>query len=155
MQGFRFDDRAITWQTVEYLGAEVYVVGIDEGRGIADVLIRFRPNTPRKLHRHVCDFTTFVVQGELRFWREDGAPKEVRPVGSCVQVPGNGAPHSEGAGDEVAVVLFSFRGSTGDMVLYLDDTGNTVFRLGFPDFRAVMAHQVASGAAAKLAPRAA
>ncbi len=72
MQGFRFDDRAVTWQRVEYLGAEVYVTALDEGRGIADVLIRFQPNTPGKLHRHVCDFTTFVVQGELRFCHEPG-----------------------------------------------------------------------------------
>jgi hypothetical protein len=71
-------------------------------------------------------------------------------------VPGaaNGEPHSEGAGGETAIVLFSFRGSTGDMIHYLDAASNVVFRLGFADFDAVLAQQVAAGASAKLAAKA-
>ena len=153
MDGFSFDDRAVTWQIVEYIGAQIYVLAVDEGLGIADVLIRFDAGVQGKLHRHVCPFSTFVLQGELRFWRPDGVFKEVRPVASCVQVAGNGEPHSEGAGDQVAIVLFSFRKSTGDMIHYLDEAGNVVFRLTFESFRAVLAGQIASGAAAKLAPR--
>jgi hypothetical protein len=52
-------------------------------------------------------------------------------------------------------VLFSFRGSTGDMILYLDKTSNVSFRLGFQDFKATLAHQIATGATAKLGARAA
>ncbi len=155
MQAYRFDDRNVTWQVAEPVGGQIYVLAADEARGIADVLIRFQPNTPGKLHRHVCDFSTFVLQGELRFWRPDGSPKEVRPTGSYVQVAANGEPHSEGAGDQVAIVLFSFRGSTGDMILYLDKASNVSFRLGFTEFKATLAHQVATGATAKLGARAA
>ena len=138
MQTYQFDDRNIPWQTVEQIGAQIHVLATDEALGIADVLIRFRPNTPGNLHRHVCDFSTFVLQGELRFWRPDGSLKEVRPTGSYVRVAANGEPHSEGAGDQTAIVLFSFRGSSGDVIHYLDQASNVWFRLGFPDFRAAL-----------------
>jgi quercetin dioxygenase-like cupin family protein len=146
MQSYLFDDRNITWQTVEVIGAQIYVLAVDDALGVSDVLIRFQPNTPGKLHRHLCDFSTFVLQGELRFWRPDGSLKEIRPTGSYVQVAANGEPHSEGAGDQMAIVLFSFRGTTADMILYLGDG----FRLGFTDFKAVLDYQIATGAARKL-----
>ena len=155
MQAYFFDDRNVTWQTVESIGAQIYVLAVDDAHGIADVLIRFQPNTPGKLHRHVCDFSTFVLQGKLQFWRPDGSLKEVRPTGSYVQVAANGEPHLEGAGAQMAIVLFSFRGTIGDMILYLDQTLKATFRLGFPDFKATLAHQIATGATAKLGGRAA
>ena len=129
-----FDDRRIAWHRVEAIGAQIHVLGTDAGLGIADVLIRFAADTPGKLHRHVCDFTTFVVQGELRFWRPDGTLKEVRPTGHHARIAAHGEPHREGAGDMTAIVLFSFRGSTGDMIHYLNADGTVAFRLGFPDF---------------------
>ena len=155
MQTYLFDDRNVTWQTVEPLGAQIHVLSVDDARGIVDVLIRFQPNTPGKLHRHVCDFSTFVLQGELQFWRPDGSLKEVRPTGSYVQVAANGEAHLEGAGDQIAIVLFSFRGCTADMILYLDNNSNVSISLGFPDFKATLAHQIATGATAKLGTRAA
>ncbi len=94
-----FDDRHIAWQMVEAIGAQVFVLATDAALGIADVLIKFQPDKPGKLHRHVCDFSTFVLQGELRFWRADGTAKEMRPSGSYVQVAAKGEPHREGAGD--------------------------------------------------------
>ena len=155
MQAYLFDDRNVTWQTVEPIGAQVFVLAADDVRGIVDVLIRFQPNTRGQLHRHVCDFSTFVLQGELQFWRPDGSLKEVRPTGSYVQVAANGEPHSEGAGDQTAIVLFSFRGTTGDMILYLDNTTDKPLRLGFSDFKATLGQQIATGATAKLGARAA
>ena len=155
MQTYLFDDRNVTWQTIDYIGAQIHVLAVDDARGIADVLIRFQPDTPGRLHRHVCDFSTLVLQGELQFWRPDGSLKEVRPTGSYVPVAANGEPHLEGAGDQIAIVLFSFRGTTGDMILYLDQTANVLFRLGFPEFKATLAHQIATGATAKLGARAA
>ena len=155
MQAYLFDDRNVTWQTIDYIGAQIHVLAVDDARAIADVLIRFQPDTPGRLHRHVCDFSTFVLQGDLQFWRPDGSLKEVRPTGSYVPVAANGEPHLEGAGDQMAIVLFSFRGTTGDMILYLDKNMNVSIRLGFPDFKATLAHQIATGATAKLGARAA
>ena len=171
MQVYLYDDRNVTWQTVEAIGAQIYVLAVDEAQGIVDALIRFHPNTPGRMHRHVCDFSTLVLQGELRFWRPDGSLKEVRPTGSYVQVAANGEPvrptgsyvqvaangepHSEGAGDQTAIVLFSFRRVSSDMILYLDKTTDVSFRLGLPEFKATLAHQIATGATAKLGARAA
>ena len=135
-QGCQFDDRHISWHMVEAIGARIHVLGTDAKLGIADVLIRFEANRPGRLHRHVCDFTTFVLQGELRFWRPDGTLKEVRPTGHHLRIAAHGEPHREGAGDQTAIVLFSFRGSTGDMIHYLDADGAVAFRLGFADFLA-------------------
>ncbi len=153
MQTYLFDDRNVTWQTVEAIGAQIYVLAVDDARGLVDVLIRFQPNTPGRLHQHLCDFSTFVLQGELRFRHLDGSLKEVRPTGSYVQGAANGAPHSEGAGDQMAIVLFSFRGSSGDMVVYLDKTTEEPFRLTFSGFKATLEHQIATGATAKLGAR--
>jgi hypothetical protein len=119
-----------------------------------DVLIRFQPNIPGKLHQHLCEFSTLVLQGELQFQRPDGSLKEVRPTGSYVPGAANGEPHSEGAGDQMAIVLFSFRGATGDMIVYLDKTMDVSFRLGFSDFKATLAHKIGTGAPAKLGARA-
>ncbi len=155
MQTYLFDDRNVTWQTIEPIGAQIHVLAIDDARAIVDVLIRFQPNTPGRLHRHLCEFSTFVLQGELRFRYPDGSLKEVRPTGSYVPGVANGEPHSEGAGDQTAIVLFSFRGTTDDMILYLDNTMDEPFRLSFSDFKATLAHQIATGATAKLRARAA
>lgn len=81
--------------------------------------------------------------------------KEVRPTGSYVQGSPHGAPHSEGAGDQMAIVLFSFRGASGDMVQYLDTSTEEPFSLKFSDFKETLAHQIATGATSKLGARAA
>ena len=153
MQTYLFDDRNVTWQTIEAIGAQIYVLAVDDARGLVDVLIRFQPHALGRVHRHLCDFSTFVLQGELRFRNPDGSIKEVRPTGSYVQGSANGAPHSEGAGDQMAIVLFSFRGVSGDMILYLNETTDVSFRLGFPGFKATLANQIATGSTAKLGAR--
>ena len=149
-QTYLYDDRNVTWQILEALDAQIHVLAVDEAQGNVDVLIRFDPNTPGKKHRHLCDFSTLVLQGELKFQHPDGSPKEVRPTGSYVQGKAHGAPHCEGAGDQTAIVLFSFRGADGDMVHYLDQDDNVTLSLSFADFKDTLAHQVASGASAKL-----
>ena len=155
MQTYLYDDRNVTWQLVEAIGAQIYVLAIDEARGLVDVLIRFQPNARGRVHKHLCDFSTLVLQGELLFRHPDGSKKEVRPTGSYVQGKAHGDPHSEGASDLTAIVLFSFRGADGDMVLYLDTPEDEPFRLSFADFKAALAHQIATGATAKLGARAA
>lgn len=155
MQTYQFDDRAITWRTFDYLGTQYYVQAVDAAMGTVDVLIKFQPNIPGKLHQHLMDYSTFVLQGELQFWRPDGSLKEIRPTGSYVKAAANGEPHTEGAGDQAAIVLYSIRGGTGDMFAIFEDGSDEVHKLGFADFQAALADQVASGAAAKIASRAA
>lgn len=145
---FRFDDRAIGWQVVEYIGASIHVLSLEAG--LAQVLIRFAAGVRGRLHRHTCAFSTLVLQGELQFWRADGTWKETRPVASLVQVAADGPPHREGAGNQVGIVLFTFHGA-GDAIHYLDDAGGVAFRLGFDDFRDVLARQGSGGAAVRTA----
>lgn len=153
MQTYLYDDRNVTWQIIEAIDAQIHVLAIDDAREVVDVLIRFHPNIPGKLHRHLCEFSTLVLQGELQFWHPDGALKEVRPTGCYAQGAADGPPHSEGAGDQMAIVLFSFRGGGGDMIQYLDQDMNVTYRLGLADFKATLAHQIKTGAAAKLGAR--
>lgn len=155
MQPYLYDDRNVTWQTVEAIGAQIYVLAIDEARGLVDVLIKFSPNARGRVHNHLCDFSTLVLQGELLFRHPDGHLKEVRPTGSYVQGQAHGAPHSEGAGELTAIVLFSFRGAAGSMVEYLDTPTEEPFHLSFSDFKATLTNQIAIGATAKLGARAA
>ena len=155
MQSYQFDDRDITWRTFDYLGTQYHVQAVDAAMGIADVLIKFQPNTPGKLHQHLMDYSTFVLQGELRFWRPDGSLKEIRSTGSYVHGAANGEPHTEGAGDQAAIVLYSIRGGTGDMFAVFEPGSDEVHKLGFADFQAALADHVATGAAAKVASPAA
>jgi hypothetical protein len=92
MQACLFDDRNVTWQTIEDIGAQIHVLAIDDVRQIVDVLIRFRLNMPGKLHQHLCEYSTLVLQGELQFRRSDGSLKEVRPTGSYVPGAAYGEP---------------------------------------------------------------
>lgn len=152
MQGYRFDDRNITWRTFDFLGSAYYVYAVDERNGTVDVVIKFPANVKGELHQHLMDYSTFVLQGELRFWRPNGEFKEVRPTGSYVHATANGEPHSEGAGDQEAIVLYSVRGGTGKMFAIFGENGE-VHKLGFHDFKAAYDDQVASGAAAKVGSR--
>ncbi|HUA76661.1 MAG TPA: hypothetical protein VMA86_03250, partial [Acetobacteraceae bacterium] len=96
-----FDDRNITWYRLDWLDhVEFYVYKADEENRIVDVLFKFAANTRAMLHRHKAPYITFVVQGELRFYRPNGVLKEIRPTGSYVSGVANAEPHLEGGGDE-------------------------------------------------------
>ncbi len=154
MQGYQFDDRTITWRTFDFLGSAYYVYDVNEAAGTVDVVIKFRANTMGELHQHLMAYSTFVLQGELRFQRPNGELKEIRPTGSYVLGPANGEPHREGAGEEDAIVLYSIRGGTGGMFAIFDKDTGEVHQLGLSDFKAALADQIASGVAAKTGSRA-
>ena len=137
-----FDDRNIPWQS---LGADqpllegiyAYVFDVDETSRTADVLFKFPANEKIVLHRHICAYSTFVLQGELRFYKPDGELKEVRPVGSYVLGEANGKPHREGGGAQDVVVLFSHRnipedGAVSDL---LEDDLSVARTLRLADFK--------------------
>jgi hypothetical protein len=147
-----FDDGNITWYTLDWLEhVSFYVYAVDEENGIVDVIFKFAPNKQAMLHRHHAPYITFVLQGELRFHRPNGDFKEVRPTGSYVVGAANGEPHTEGAGDQEAIVFFSNRNVTGDLYEFLDTDLKCVQMLGIGDFKAQLDRQLADGAAAKVA----
>jgi quercetin dioxygenase-like cupin family protein len=135
-----FDDRNITWRKLEgFDQISYFIYEVDDKNGSADVLVKFAANQPIMLHQHKASYRTFVVQGELRIFRPNGDLKEVRPVGSYVISPANGEPHTESAGDEDAVILFSNRNiQNGKIYEFLGDDGNIAATLGLADFRALL-----------------
>jgi hypothetical protein len=97
------------------------------------------------LHQHRCPYNTLVMQGELRFYRPDGSLKEIRYPGSFVSGVADGEPHTEGGGDEDAIVFFSNRNIKDALYEFLDETGKTVQVLSITDFKAQLEDQIASG----------
>ncbi|MCJ2073909.1 regulator, partial [Methylobacterium sp. J-030] len=89
----------------------------------------------------------------LRFYRENGEMKEVRPTGSYVSGAANGEPHMEGGGDEDAIVFFSNRNIEDALYEFLDESGNPAQVLGIADFKAQLAEQVSSGTYARVEGR--
>ena len=142
MKIHEFDDRNITWRKVDWLDhVEFYVYQCDEQSRIVDVLFKFAANTKAMLHRHKTPYITFVVQGELRFYRPNGELKEIRPTGSYVSGVANGEPHLEGGGDEDAIVFFSNRNVENAMYEFLDANLQPTVTLGFDDFKAQLEAQ--------------
>ena len=137
-----FDDRNIVWQTVEgFDHAAYHILGIDEEARIVDLLFKFAANERVALHRHGADYRTLVLQGELRIYRPDGSLKETRPVGSYVAGRAGGAPHTEGGGDQDAIVYFTNRAVDGPVYEILDEGHAVVATFGIPEFKALQAAQ--------------
>lgn len=138
----KFDDRNITWHTLEGIeNLQYHVYAVDEANKIVDVIFKFAANKTVVLHRHHAAYITLVIQGELRIYRPNGELKEVRPVGSYVATPVGGEPHTEGGGDEEATVFFSNRGQDGVIYEILDPNLNTVATLGLQDFKGLLQAQ--------------
>ena len=154
MPNYAFDEGNITWRTLDWLPhIAFFVYKVDEESRIVDVVFKFAANQKVMLHRHKCPYVTLVMQGELRFYRENGEMKEVRPTGSYVSGAANGEPHMEGGGDQDAIVFFSNRNIEDALYEFLDDSGNLVQVLGIADFKAQLAEQVSSGTYARVEGR--
>ena len=137
-----FDDRNITWYTLEGIEhAWYHVCHVDVENKTVDVLFKFAANQKVVLHRHHADYRTFVVQGELRIYKANGDIKEIRPVGSYVAKQASDEPHTEGGGDQDVIALFSNRGTDGVIYEILDDNLNTLANLGLHDFKALLEAQ--------------
>jgi quercetin dioxygenase-like cupin family protein len=138
----QFDDRNITWRRLEgFDHIEFYVYKVDEENRIVDVLFKFAANQKVLLHRHKAPYITFVVQGELRFYRPNGELKEIRPTGSYVSGIANGEPHWEGGGDEDAIVFFSNRNVADALYEFLDENLQPTVTLRLADFKAQLEAQ--------------
>lgn len=140
----KFDESNITWHTLDGIeNLQYHVYAVDEAMKIVDVMFKFAANKKTILHRHHAAYTTLVIQGELRLYRANGELTEVRPVGSYVAKGLGGEPHTEGGGDEDAIVFFSNRGQNGVIYEILDPDLNTVATLGLQDFKALLQAQQA------------
>ncbi|MCJ2033883.1 cupin domain-containing protein [Methylobacterium sp. J-068] len=140
-----FDDRNITWRTVEgFEHAAYHILNIDEEARIVDLLFKFAANERIALHRHGAAYRTLVLQGELRIYRPDGTLKEVRAVGSYVAGQAGGESHTEGGGDQDVIVYFTNRDIDGAVYELLDESQTVVATFGIPEFKALYEAQVAA-----------
>ena len=138
----QFDQSNIKWNTIEGIDNLWYhIVRVDPEAKVVDIIFKFAANKKVVLHRHHADYSTFIIQGELRLYDKDGALKEIRPTGSFVQKKAGGAPHDEGGGDVDCIAWFSNWGTDGMIYEVLDAELNKVGEFGFKDFQALYAAQ--------------
>jgi quercetin dioxygenase-like cupin family protein len=133
MTAHTFDDSNISWNRLgDFEHLHFSILHIDEINKISDVLFKFAANEKIVMHRHKVQNNTFVIQGEHRLYKPDGALKEVRPVGSMTSTAADDEPHREGGGDQDVIIAFSIR---GDGVLYelLDDDMNQIGTISMQD----------------------
>ncbi|WP_424973528.1 hypothetical protein [Dinoroseobacter sp. S124A] len=137
-----FDDRNVTWNTLEGIDHLWYhVLNVDRDQKVVDLLLKFAANEKVVLHKHHADYSTFIIQGELRLYDAEGTLTEIRPTASFVQKPGGGAPHTEGGGAEECIAWFSNKGTDGVIYEILGPNGETLGTLGLPEFEALMQAQ--------------
>lgn len=142
MQDIKFDDSNLPWRKLDWLEhVWFYVYNVDRKNGIVDIIFKFAANAKVMLHRHKAPYVTVVLQGELKLYEADGSLKEIRPAGSYVMGAANGEPHTEGGGDQDAIVFFSNRNVEDALYEFLDDNMRPVVTLGIGDFEDQLAAQ--------------
>jgi quercetin dioxygenase-like cupin family protein len=133
-----FDQSNIIWNSLDGIDHVWYhVLKVDPDAKTVDLLLKFAANQRIVLHRHHADYSTFIIQGELRLYDEEGTLTEIRPTASFVEKPGGGAPHTEGGGDVDCIAWFSNRGTDGVIYEILGPDKETVATLGLPEFKAL------------------
>lgn len=140
----KFDDTHIPWKEFGVDDILYHIYRVDEEKGIVDGVFKFPAKRKIFLHRHLAEYATLVMHGELRLYHPSGELKEVRPTGSYVLTKPGAPPHTEGGGDVDAIVLFSFRGTTGALFDILhEQTEQTTQTVSFDDVKALFAAQAA------------
>lgn len=130
----QFDDKAIQWNRFgEFVPAFHYsILHVDEKSRIVDALFKLPANERIVLHVHHALNHTFVVQGEHRLYETDGTLREVRRPGSYTVSPASEKPHREGGGEQEAIVFFSIRPDSAELIYeLLDDAGSPVGTITF------------------------
>lgn len=137
-----FDQSNIKWNTLEGIDHVWYhVLKVDPQAKTVDLILKFAANQRIVLHRHHADYSTFIIQGELRLYGPAGDLTEIRPAGSFVEKKAGGAPHTEGGGDVDCIAWFSNRGTDGMIYEILGPGMETVATLGLADFQGLLEAQ--------------
>jgi hypothetical protein len=138
----KFDDSNLVWRKLDWLDhVWFYVYNVDRKNRIVDVVFKFAANSKVMLHGHKAPYITLVLQGELRFYRPNGELKEIRPTGSYVSGVANGEPHTEGGGDQDAIVFFSNRNVEDELYEFLDENKQPTVTLRIGDFEEQLREQ--------------
>lgn len=137
-----FDQSNIQWNTLEGIDHLWYhVLNVDQDLKVVNVLMKFAANEKVVLHKHHADYSTFIIQGELRLYDAEGELTEIRPTASFIQKSAGGAPHTEGGGDEDCIAWFSNKATDGLIYEILGANGETLGTLGLAEFEALLQAQ--------------
>lgn len=132
------DQTNLKWYTLEGFDHIAYhVVNVDPKEKTVDVLFKFAANEKIVLHKHHADYSTFILQGELRIYDADGSVKEIRPTASYVEKKAGGTAHTEGGGNTECIALFQNRGTDGVIYEVIGPNDETLATLGLQDFKAM------------------
>ena len=137
-----FDQKNIKWNTLEGIENLWYhILKVNPEGKTVDIIFKFGANKKIALHRHQADYSTFIIQGELRLYDKNGLLTEIRPTGSYVQKKAGGPPHDEGGGDVDCIAWFSNWGTDGTIYEILGPNLEIVATLGLNDFKAMFEAQ--------------
>lgn len=137
-----FDQTNVKWNALEGIDhAWYHVLNVDRDLQVVDLLFKFAANERVVLHRHQADYSTFIIQGELRLYDADGVLTEIRPTASFVQKKAGGPPHMEGGGDVDCIAWFSNKAAGGVIYEILGANGEILASLGLSEFEALMRAQ--------------
>lgn len=144
---YRFDDRNIAWRPFPgFDGLHYFVLDVDHGRQLVDMLMRFEPMAKCIPHRHVGPTRTLVIDGEHRIIEPDATAATItacRPAGTFSTNNGNEV-HIEGGGPDGAVILLSMTAVDG-VVYELMDAGLNITRvITLADFERGLKKQAAA-----------
>ena len=144
---YRFDDRNIQWRPFPgFEGLYYWVLDVDDGRGLVDMLMRFDPDAKCVPHCHVGPTRTLVIEGEHRIYSaEDGGAvlEHARPAGSFATNDGDET-HIEGGGPEGAVILLSMTGVERTVYEIFDHDMRLERTITLDDFKRGLAKQRAA-----------
>lgn len=144
MTSFTFKNQDISWHQLEgFDNFSYHILDVDRDQKVVDALFKFDANEKIALHRHLALNHMLVLAGEHVLYEPDGAEKEVRPTGRYTVSQADHEPHQEGGRGQDVIILFSIRGTDGDMYEILDEEMNQVAILGMDDFEGLLAAQAA------------
>ncbi|MEM8578645.1 MAG: regulator [Pseudomonadota bacterium] len=139
-----FDESNVQWGALPgFDHLWFHILNVDRDLGVVDVLFKFGAGQRIVPHRHLADYSTFIIQGELRIYDLDGTLREIRPTASFVQGKAGGAPHSEGGGDVDCIAWFSNKVTDGAIYEFLGPDGQVAGALGIDEVEALMQAQAA------------
>ena len=115
--GFKYDTSKVEWHKFFTPGTYYRILNVNVAARTADMLVKFEAEGQCMYHRHGCNTTTLVLEGELRVREQinGGEVVKVKPAGSYSN-GGYGEVHIEGAGHEQAIIFFGMR--SDDDVIY-------------------------------------
>ncbi len=139
-----FDQTNVTWNTLEGIDHVWYhVLNVDRDLKVVDVLFKFAANKKVVMHKHHADYSTFIIQGELRLYNTNGELTEIRPTRVLFRRPLAARRIPEGGGDVDCIAWFSNKGTDGVIYEILGPGGETMGTLGLNEFEALMQAQAA------------